>query len=105
MCICGLAGVRSAVEACGLAGVAPDEEACDPSGTPLAGCAPEGALSLAAAELHKDASRMKRAPSRVIGQEPMVARICFGGLSCASNSPYAGFFAARISFTSSSVRL
>ena len=95
---CELAGVRLVAEAwefagalraahsCELIGAHPGRGAIAPADA-LSLAASAGALSLSAVKSRKDASRMKRAPSRAIGQEPMVACACFGSLSCASNSP------------------
>ena len=75
---CELAGVRLVAEAwefagalraarsCELIGAHPDRGAIAPADA-SSPAASAGALSLSAAESHKDASRMKRAPSRAIG--------------------------------------
>ena len=74
---CELAGVRAAAEAwefagalrtarsCELIGAHPGRGAIAPDASSPAASA--DALSLSAAKSHKDASRMKRAPSRAIG--------------------------------------
>ena len=102
MCNCELAGVRAAAEAwefagalraarsCELIGAYPGRGAIAPADA-LSPAASAGALSLSAAKSHKDASRMKRAPSRAIGQEPMVACACFGGFSSRRIPLYVGF--------------
>ena len=68
------------MRSCELIGAHPGRGAIAPADA-LSPAASAGALSLSAAKSHKDASRMKRAPSRAIGQEPMVACACFGGFS------------------------
>ena len=102
MCICGLAGVRSTVEVWKFAGALRNTRICEFAGAhpgrgaiapaeALSPTASASVLSFAAAESHKDASRIKRAPSRAIGQEPMVARACFGGFSSRRIPLYVGF--------------